>query len=171
MRILDRYVIREVLWPLLIGLMVFTFMLIIPFLIEYAESFMSKGVPILVVLRVMATLLPGVLAMTIPMSLLLGLLVGFGRLSTDREFVAMQACGVSLMRLLRPVGVLSLLTWGATTYILIVATPDANQRFREIIFGIVAARAEGEVRPRVFFEDFPDVVLYVREIPRSGGGW
>jgi LPS export ABC transporter permease LptF/LPS export ABC transporter permease LptG len=171
MRILDRYVIREVLWPFLIGLLVFTFMLIIPFLIEYAESFISKGVPMLVVLRVMATLLPATLSLTIPMSLLLGLLVGFGRLSTDREFVAMQACGVSLMRLLRPVGVLSLLAWGVTTYILIVAVPDANQRFREITFGVVAARAEGEVRPRVFFEDFPDVVLYVRETPASGSGW
>ena len=171
MRILDRYVIREVLWPFLIGLLVFTFMLIIPFLIEYAESFVSKGVPVVVVLRVMATLVPGVLALTIPMSLLLGLLVAFGRLSADREFVAMQACGVSLIRLLRPVGLLSILAWASTTYILIVAVPDANQHFREIIFGIVAARAEGEVRPRVFFEDFPDVVLYVREVPASGDGW
>ena len=107
MRILDRYVIREVLVPFVIGLLVFTFMLIIPFLIDYAESFISKGVPVLVVLRVMATLLPGALALTIPMSLLLGLLVAFGRLSADREFVAMQACGVSRLRLLRPVGVLS----------------------------------------------------------------
>ena len=171
MRILDRYVIREVLWPFAIGLMVFTFMLIIPFLIEYAESFIAKGVPLLVVLRVMLTLLPATLSLTIPMSLLLGLLVGFGRLSADREFVAMQACGVSVMRLMRPVGLLSLLTGGITTYILIVAVPDANQRFREITFGVVAARAEGEVRPRVFFEDFPDVVLYVRDVPAAGGGW
>ena len=52
-----------------------------------------------------------------------------------------------------------------------MAVPDANQRFREITFGIVAERAEGEVRPRVFFEDFPDVVLYVREVSPSGGGW
>ena len=171
MRIIDRYVIREALWPFVIGLLVFTFMLIIPFLIEYAESFISKGVPVPVVLRVMATLLPSALALTIPMSLLLGLLVAFGRLSADREFVAMQACGVSLIRLMRPVGLLSVLCWGATTYILLLAVPDANQRFREITFGVVAARAEGEVRPRVFFEDFPDVVLYVREIPTSGGGW
>ena len=171
MRILDRYVIREVLWPFLIGLLVFTFMLIIPFLIEYAETFVSKGVPILVVLRVMGTLVPGVFALTIPMSLLLGLLVAFGRLSADREFVAMQACGVSLIRLLRPVGLLSILAWASTTYIYLVAVPDSNQRFREITFGIVAARAEGEVRPRVFFEDFPDVVLYVRDVPASGDGW
>ena len=100
--------------------------------------------------------MPSAMALTIPMALLLGLLVAFGRLSADREFVAMQACGVSRLRLLRPVGVLSALGWGATTYILLVAVPDANQRFREITFGVVAARAEGEVRPRTFFEDFPD---------------
>jgi LPS export ABC transporter permease LptF/LPS export ABC transporter permease LptG len=170
-RIIDRYVIREVLPPFAIGLLIFTFMLIIPFLIEYAESFISKGVAVPVVLRVMATLLPSVLALTIPMSLLLGLLVAFGRMSADREFVALQACGVSLGRLMRPVGVLSVIAWAATSYVLLVAVPDANQRFREITFGVVAARAEGEVRPRVFFEDFPDVVLYVREISPSGGGW
>jgi lipopolysaccharide export system permease protein len=171
MRIIDRYVIREVLWPFVIGLLVFTFMLIIPYLIEYAESFISKGVATLVVLRIMATLLPATLTLTIPMSLLLGLLVAFGRLSADREFVAMQACGVSLMRLLRPVGLLSVLGWAATSYVLIVAKPDANQRYREITFAIVAERAEGDVRARVFYEDFPDVVLYVREVPASGGGW
>ena len=169
MRLLDRYVIREVLAPFFIGLLVFTFMLIVPFLIEYAENFISKGVPVQVVLGVMATLLPGALALTIPMSLLLGLLVGFGRLSSDREFVAMQACGVSTLRLLRPVGALSVLGCLVTGYIMLVAMPDANQRFREITFGVVAARAEGEVRPRTFFEDFPDLVVYAREVPLSGG--
>ena len=72
MRIVDRYVIREVLGPLVIGLLVFTFMLIIPFLIEYAESFISKGVSAPVVLRVMATLLPSALALTIPFVLASG---------------------------------------------------------------------------------------------------
>ena len=49
--------------------------------------------------------------------------------------------------------------------------PDGNQRFREISTEIVMNRAEGEVRPRVFFEDFPNIVLYVREIPTNGQGW
>jgi LPS export ABC transporter permease LptG/LPS export ABC transporter permease LptF len=169
MRIIDRYVIREVLWPFTLGLMVFTFILIIPFLIEIAEEFISKGVSPTVVLQIVATLLPQALGLTIPMSLLLGLLVAFGRLSGDREFVALQACGVSLVRLLRPVGLLSVTAWAATSYVLIEAVPDANQRFREISFNIVAQRAEGEVRPRVFFEDFPDLVLYVREVPPEGG--
>jgi LPS export ABC transporter permease LptF/LPS export ABC transporter permease LptG len=169
MRIIDRYVIREVLLPFFIGLLVFTFMLIIPYLIQYAETFIAKGVPTTVVLQVMATLLPMALGLTIPMSLLLGLLVAFGRLSADREFVGMQACGVSLLRLMRPVATLSVIACAATSYVLLVAVPNANQTFREITYNIVAARAEGEVRPRVFFEDFPDLVIYVREIPASGG--
>ena len=95
MKIIDRYVIRQVLMPFSIGLMVFTFLLIIPALIDQAETFVAKGVSAPVVLRLMATLIPQALALTIPMSLLLGLLIGFGRLSADREFVAMQACGIT----------------------------------------------------------------------------
>ena len=169
MRIIDRYVIREVLWPFVIGLAVFTFILIIPFLIERAEEFISKGVSLSVVAQVIAMLLPAMLSLTIPMSLLLGLLVAFGRLSADREFVAMQACGVSLGRLLRPVGVISLAAWAATSYVLLVGVPRANQAYQDIVFNIVASRAEGEVRPRVFYEDFPNLTLYVRDVPPTGG--
>jgi LPS export ABC transporter permease LptG len=54
---------------------------------------------------------------------------------------------------------------------MIVAVPASNQLFREITFPLVASRAEGEVKPRVFFDDFPHLVLYAREVPLSGGGW
>src|SRR5262245_49180202 len=171
MRIIDRYVIREVLWPFVIGLFVFTFLLIIPFLIRLAEDLIAKGVSVPVIVQLMMLLLPAQLALTIPMALLLGLLVAFGRLSAAREFVAMHACGVTLLRLLRPVGLRSVLGWAATSYVRIEALPNANQAQREVTFNIVAERAEGEVRPRVFFEDFPDVTLYVREDSPSGAGW
>src|SRR5688500_8212814 len=157
--------------PFVLGLLVFTFIFIIPALTEYAERLVAKGVSGLLIAGLMLRLVPQALAITLPMSLLLGLLVAFGRLSADREFVAMQACGVSLFRLMRPVALLSVIAWAVTSYILLVAVPDANQRFREITFGVVAERAEGEVRPRVFFEDFPDVVLYVREVSSAGAGW
>lgn len=166
---IDRYVIREVLWPFVIGLLVFTFILIIPFLIDYAETFIAKGVPSTVVLRVMATLLPQALALAIPAALLVGLLVAFGRLSADREFVAMQACGIGLGRLLRPVLVVCALGWAATSYVMLEALPNANQAFRDITFNVVASRAEGEVKPRTFFLGFPDLALYVRDVPATGG--
>jgi len=171
MRIIDRYVIRQVLMPFCLGLAVFTFLLIIPTLIEYAENLVAKGVATPIVLRLMATLVPQALALTIPMSLLLGLLIGFGRLSADREFVALQACGVSLARLLRPVAVVSLACWAATFYVWLDLMPRSNQAFREITFNVIAASAEYDVKPRVFFTEFPNLTIYVRDIPPSGGGW
>ena len=171
MKIIDRYVIRQMLPPILLGLLVFTFVLIIPQIKEHAESFIAKGVSPGVVLTAMLLLVPQALALTIPMSLLLGLLIAFTRLSADREFVAMQACGLSLARLLRPVGTISLLCAGATFYVWAIVVPDSNQRFREIAFNVVAQRAEYKIRSRVFFDDFPNLVLWVRDVPASGGGW
>src|SRR5687768_13221500 len=157
--------------PFLLGLLVFTFIFIIPALMEYAERLVAKNVSGLLIAGLMLRLVPQALAITLPMSLLLALLVAFGRLSADREFVALQACGVSLLRLLRPVGIIAVGAWAGTLYVMIVAVPNANQSFREIVFRVSAQRAEGEVKPRVFFDDFTDLVLYVREVPPAGGGW
>ncbi|MGH9199775.1 MAG: LPS export ABC transporter permease LptF [Vicinamibacterales bacterium] len=171
MRTIDRYVIREIVPPFVIALLVFTFILIIPFIIELAEQMIAKGVPWTTLLKLAVTLLPAQLGLTIPMALLIGILVAFGRLSADREVVVLMACGVSPYRLLRPVAVFAIAAWAATSWILLKAMPDANQAFREISLRIVMDRAEGEVRPRVFFEDFPGIVVYVREVPLDGGGW
>src|SRR5581483_11724209 len=120
--------------------------------------------------RVLFTLLPQALGITIPMALLLGILIGLGRVSADREFVALQACGVSVFRVMRPVIALALLACGATAYEMIVALPDANQTFRQITFNVVASKAESDIKPRVFFDQFPNRVLYIRDT-QPGGGW
>ncbi len=171
MRIIDRYVIREIIPPFLIALLVFTFILIIPFIIELAEQMIAKGVPWVTLLQLMGTLVPGVAALTIPMALLIGILVAMGRLSADREVVVLMACGVSPYRLLQPILFLGVICWGVASWVMLEAMPNANQTFREISNKIVMDRAEGEVRPRVFFEDFPNLVLYVNEVPMGGTGW
>jgi LPS export ABC transporter permease LptG/LPS export ABC transporter permease LptF len=171
LRIIDRYVAREVLVPFVLGLLVFTFILQIPPVIEVAEKLIAKGVDWRTIGRIMVTLLPQALGITIPMAVLVGLLVALGRLSGDREAVALQACGVSVYRLLVPVMLVAGLAWAATSWVMIEALPRANQTYREIVYNIVAARAENEVKPRVFFEDFPNLVIYIRDVPADGQGW
>ena len=171
MRTLDRYIIREIIPPFVIALLVFTFILIIPFIIDLAEVLIAKGVAWTMILRLILMLVPMSLALTIPMALLIGILVAFGRLSSDREVVVMMACGLSPYRLLRPVVMLAVVCWGLDSWVLLKAMPDGNQASREITQEIAMDRAEGEVRPRVFFEDFPGIVLYVRQVPVTGGGW
>ncbi len=170
-RTIDRHILREIIPPFIIALFLFTFLLMIPPIMEVAEELIVKGVDTITVIKLMATLVPQGLGITIPMALLMGILVGLGRLSSDREAVALQACGVSLTRMFRPLLVFASAAALITSYVLIVALPDANQAFREITFRAVATRAEGEVRARVFDEYFPGVVLYVREVLPDGGGW
>ena len=169
--ILDRYFIRELLLPFLIGLLIFTFLLLLDPLAREGERLIAKGVSWGIVGRVIATLLPQALAVTIPIALLIALLVALGRLSADREIVAMQACGISVFRLLRPVLLVATLCAGTSGYVMLVALPDANQAFREIVYGVVSARVGSEVKPRVFYEDFPNRVLYVRDLEPGGTGW
>ena len=169
LRITDRYVLREIVPPFLLGLLVLTFVLLLPPLMNEAEELIAKGVGGATIANMMLSLVPQALGLALPMALLMGILMGLGRMSTDRETVALQACGVSVYRMLVPVALLAALATGATFCVIEIVVPDANQRFREMMLRVLASRAEGEVKPRVFYEGFDGVTLYVREI--SPAGW
>jgi LPS export ABC transporter permease LptG/LPS export ABC transporter permease LptF len=168
---LDRYVIREVIPPTLLGLLIFTFLLLIPPVMEQLQALVAKGVSFGVATRMLAMLVPQSLGLTIPMSLLVGILIGLGRMSGDREAVALLACGVSPYRLLRPLLILSGVAALAHLYVMIQAIPDANQTFRQLTYDVVSQQVENDVRPQVFFTNFPGWVIYVRDLPKTGGGW
>jgi LPS export ABC transporter permease LptG/LPS export ABC transporter permease LptF len=169
---LDRYVLREILPPFLLALLIFTFLLVLPPVMDYLENLLAKGVTWGIAARILWTLIPQALGLTIPMAVLVGILIALGRMSSDRESVALLACGVSPYRLLRPIGALAIVATLATAYVMIVAIPNANQTFREITFRIVTQKVESDIAPRVFYQDFPGWVLYAREEPDPGQtGW
>ena len=172
LKTLDRYVVREILPPMSLALLIFTFLLTLPPFMNHLENLLAKGAGIGTVARLLWTLVPQALGLTIPMSLLVGILVGLGRLSADREAVALLACGISPYRLLRPIGALASVAAVATLYVMVVAIPEANRTFLAITFDIISKRVESDVRPRVFFEDFPGWVLYAGdEAPPGQPGW
>lgn len=168
---LDRYIIRETLAPFALTLLILTFVLQIPTIMEVAEKLLAKGVDLPTIGRILLTLLPMSVAITIPVSLLVGLLMALGRLSGDREAVAMQACGVSLYRMGRPVMALALVATAVTAWVMIEALPRGNRNYRDIIYSVIQAKAESDIQPRVFFTDFPNLVLYVRDVPPETRGW
>ncbi|MGI8672338.1 MAG: LptF/LptG family permease, partial [Luteitalea sp.] len=127
LRTLDRYIIRETLAPFGLTLLILTFLLQIPTIMDVAEKLIAKGVDLPTIGQILITLLPQSLALTIPISLLVGLLMALGRLSADREAVAMQACGISLFRMMRPVAVMAVIATAVTAYVMIEALPRGNQ--------------------------------------------
>ncbi len=166
---IDRYILREIILPFILALVVLTFLLELPIVLKSAEALIAKGVAWSTIARAMLMLLPSQLSLAIPMSVLLGILIGLGRLSADREFVALQACGVSLVRLLRPLFLFAAVATGLSAYETIVALPASNQAYREIALSVEASRVERNVTPGVFFEDFGSLIIFVRELPPEGG--
>jgi LPS export ABC transporter permease LptG/LPS export ABC transporter permease LptF len=172
-RLLDRYIVREMLAPTGIGLLVFTFVLLIDQIPRLLAVLVARSADLLTILRVFANLLPSILAITIPMAFLLGVLLAFGRLASDSEIIALRAVGVSPMRLLSPVMILAGLMTAITFYINAVALPAANQAHRELVFSLVVSKARTDVKPRTFSDKvLPDrMMLYVQDIEPATGRW
>ncbi len=106
-RLLDSYIVREMLPPTGIGLLVFTFVLLIDQIPRLLAVLVARSADLATILRVFLNLLPSILAVTIPMAFLLGVLLAFGRMASDSEIVALRAVGVSPSRLLAPVMMLA----------------------------------------------------------------
>ncbi|MEM7581990.1 MAG: LptF/LptG family permease, partial [Acidobacteriota bacterium] len=118
MRRLDRYMLAEIIGPLLLGFSVFTFILLIQALFKSARLVISSGVDAGMVGRLLLLSLPWIVVMTIPMAFLFSILIAVGRLSSDSELVAIRAGGVSLFSLYRPIVLLSLLLTSLNVYLM-----------------------------------------------------
>ena len=170
MRILDRYLIRETIGPFCLALGLFTFLLAVTPMLPVATGLLSKGVSIPMVGFLLMLLLPQSLAVTIPMAFLAGLLMALGRLSGDRESVALLACGVSPLRLLRPIAMMALVIAGADFYVLMEGVPNANMKWLEVTYSLLAEKTATDIKPRIFYEGFPGRVLFYEDA-RPDGTW
>ncbi len=169
--ILDRYLLREVASPFLIGLVLFTFVLLIPHLADISDLLVGKSATWTVIGKLIFNILPSFFALTIPMAFLLAVLLGLGRLASESEIIAMQAVGISPFFLLRSLMLLGLFASGATYYVHAFWVPDANQAYRETAFSLAISRAQS-VKPRVFIEDLlPNRSLYLTDVELGTGAW
>lgn len=102
-KILQRYLLSELASPTLLGLIVFTFVLLATHLFRLVDLLINRGVPMTLFLQFVGTLVPPLLILTAPMALLVGVLLGVGRLAADSEIMAMRTSGVHLMTVFTPV--------------------------------------------------------------------
>lgn len=103
-RTLDRFIIKELLGPFLFGVMAFTLIMVAGgLLFKLADLIIEKGVSLSVAGRLFLYELPSVVVLTLPMSCLLSTLLGFSKMSSNSEIVALKAAGIPFSRICRPV--------------------------------------------------------------------
>lgn len=171
MRLLDRYLVREISGPLGLGFLVYTFILLLDALFDAAEMIIRRGLPVATVGELLALSLPNIVVLTIPMSLLFGVLIAIGRLSSDSELVALRAGGVSLLSLYRPILLLSAFLTIANTLLMVYVLPWGNHRLQLRRIEALTQNVSSQVQPRVFWDEWDNQVLYVFETGPAGEAW
>src|SRR5437899_2806769 len=145
MRILDRYIVREVFRHALLGLAVFTFVFFVPQLVRLMELFVRHAGSGTKIFKLFLCIFPEVFVFTVPMATLIGVLLGLGRMSADSEIIALTALGIGRRRILLPVGVLALMGAAFTLVMSLWLSPLALRTLGSIEANLISSQISFQV--------------------------
>jgi len=163
-RILGRYVFREVLISSVLGTFLATFVTFLHGSDKLFEQIAGSNANLRTIVTLFAWAIPPLLPLTIPFGVLVGILIGLGRLSSDGEIIAMRAAGVSSRKVIAPVLLFAIIGVAIAAVASITLTPISARETARIITQMNANRLSADIPPRVFDEDFPNRILYVGEV-------
>jgi lipopolysaccharide export system permease protein len=162
------YILKEILPVFFIGLMIFTIILLMDKILKLIELIVSRGVSLPQILMLLLFISPSFLIFTIPMAVLLGTLLTFGRLSGDSEITAFKASGMSLYQLFLPISIFSIGAFLLTSFLVFYGLPWGNLGFKSTLYLIAQSKADIEIKERVFNDIFDGLVVYVDKVPIQG---
>lgn len=157
LKLLDRYLIRQFVPPLLFAFSAMTSIMLLNQVARRFGALVGKGLPWSVIGEVFMLCLPFIIAMTLPMAVLIGVLYTFSHLAADSEITAMRASGVSVFRLVRPMALTGILITTLNFWFTDQILPDSNARLRNLLINIQRKKPTLELREQV-----------INEIPPSG---
>src|ERR1700685_3381775 len=170
MRILTRYILREVTAHALIGVAVFTVVLFPRDLGQILELVVRNSAPLPSVVQVFFYIVPFALTISIPAGVLVGILIGLSRLAADSEITAMRASGIGVWSFLRIISIFVVVAWVLALGNSVYLAPRSLAALGHLEDNLKSSQASFEVQPRVFYEGFPKKVLYVQDIKAMSGG-
>jgi LPS export ABC transporter permease LptF/LPS export ABC transporter permease LptG len=169
MRILTRYTLREVTSHAIIGVAIFTFVLFTRDLGRILELVVRASAPLPSVVEIFLYTVPLAFTYTIPMGVLVGILIGLSRLAADSEITAMRASGMGVWDFLRMVSIFVLVAWLMALANGLYLAPWSQASLARLEDQLKSSQASFEVQPRVFYEGFPKLVLYVQDVHSAEG--
>jgi LPS export ABC transporter permease LptF/LPS export ABC transporter permease LptG len=169
MRILTRYILREVTAHALIGAIIFTFVLFTRDLGHILELVVRASAPLPSVAELFSFTVPLALTYTLPMSVLMGILIGLSRLAADSEITAMRASGMGIWTFLRSLSIFVVTAWLLALANGIYVAPRSQAALARLEKKLKGSQVSFEIQPRVFYEGFPKYVLYVQDVKSAQG--
>jgi LPS export ABC transporter permease LptF/LPS export ABC transporter permease LptG len=164
MRILTRYILKEVISHAAIGVGVFTFVLFTRDLGRLLDLVARNSAPLPSVAEVFFFTVPVALTITIPAGVLVGILIGLSRLAADSEITAMRASGVGVWHFLRIISIFVVVAWALALVNGVFIAPRSQAALGRLEDRLKSSQVSFEIQPNVFYEGFPKMVVYVRDV-------
>jgi lipopolysaccharide export system permease protein len=164
-KLIDRYILKELFLPFSISLLVLLFVLLVNYLLRTMDLLINRGVDLLSIGELLLFLLPSFLVISLPMAVLIGAIVAFARLTTDNETIVLQANGIGFFRWLMPVGMFSIGIYLLTLFLSFVAQPWGGQSMQNLTITMLRKQISLGLQPGIFNDLLQNMVLYVNEIP------
>lgn len=171
---LDRFIFGELIGPFFFGLMAFTIIMVAGgLLFRIADLIIKNGVPLGIVVRLFLYYLPKMAATAIPMSCLLAALLGFNKLSTNSELVALKSSGISFTRIIKPVIIMAFFVSMGAFFINETLVPISERAAANVMAYEVFKQSPPVFRDKVFLKEESGGelkrVIYVNRIDVKDG--
>jgi LPS export ABC transporter permease LptG/LPS export ABC transporter permease LptF len=168
--LIPRYIFGAMMPYIILSLLMLSAVLFAQQASRLTDVLLYTELPISLLAELGAALLPGVLVFSIPLAALAGVIIGFSRMGSDSEIVAMRAAGVGSWTMIWPALVVGLLLSSATTYLHLEEAPRAARDLERIALQGALAKLDSPVEPRTF-STLPRYVIYVRDGDKALGTW
>ena len=171
MRRIDKLLYFAIIPPFLSALTVLTFVVFIKEFGRLSELLISHNASLDVILLLAGAVLPSILVFSLPLSFLIGILIGLSGLSGECQIVALRACGVPVRSLMRPVLVLGVAVGGITALMSVIVLPETNNMALTLKDKISLRQATALVQPRVFNDKYRNLMLYLDDLAIDKQRW
>ncbi|HEX8153822.1 MAG TPA: LptF/LptG family permease, partial [Thermoanaerobaculia bacterium] len=171
MKILTRYILKEMIGPTLLGFSFYTSIILMQKLFDMAGLIIRRSLTAGDVGNLLLLSMPHIIVLTVPMSILFGILIAIGRLSSDSEIIAMRALGISTRTIYRPVFIFTVLMFLLNFWLINDVLPRGNTKLQALQADLLTSSVAKEIKPRVFYDEYADLMIYVNDLDPVTGRW
>ncbi len=163
MRLLTRYILKQLFLPFFFSLLIIVFILFTQFLLRAIDRFLGKGLDLGTIFEYLFLNLGWITALAVPMAVLIAALMAFGQFSEDNEITAMRASGISFLTIVRPAIILGFGIAGVLILFNAFIMPEMNFKARMLSGDIYRKRPDLNIEPGYFMDDLPDYSMIIRD--------
>ncbi len=170
-QLLYSYLATEMLAPFFASFIIMNCVFFLVKLIPFLNFVLDLNIGFSDFIRLFSYLFPNIFLYSLPMAAMLGVTIGFARLSSDSEILALKASGISIYQILPPVIIVASMIALLTSYFSINLIPLSEVAMKQLTYQLLKEKINEGVKEHVFTEALGEVVVYIDKIDKSTGEW